>query len=137
MRIAYHGGSCCGIKTICGLGQNPSEMLLPKNLSNNKSDLDWHPNLVEWNSNFFTGFLPEETRKERLVRYIDFIKKTRPGHIIEAVVVKSAYRWDDQSSWFPVLEELGFRIVNSNKNSNTGNIINVFHLNVAEGFWAK
>lgn len=111
--------------------------MTPKNLSHNKSDLDWHPNLVEWNSNFFTGFLPEETRKERLVRYIDFIKKTRPGHIIEVVLVKSAYRWDDQSSWFPVLEELGFRIVNSNKNSNTGNIINVFHLNVAEGFWAK
>lgn len=137
MRIAYHGGSCCGIKIICGLGQNPSEKLLPKNLSNNKSDLDWHPNLVEWNSNFFTGVLPEETRKERLVRYIDFIKKSRPGHIIEVVLVKSAYRWDDQSSWFPVLEELGFRIVNSNKNSNTGNIVNVFHLNVAEGFWAK
>lgn len=42
------------------------------------------------------------------------------------------YMQGDQRMWFPVLEELGFKRVSVVQNSNSGNIVTVFHL-VMEG----
>lgn len=132
MDLVYHGGKCCGIKTIHGLGYKPEEMAykleaLPKKTCNDVDGED-----VSSDLRFYHLAAPEETKLERLKRYIQYCKERRPQGMIE--IALASYSWGGyQDVWFPTLESLGFRKLIENKNSNTSNIISVWYLAYDEG----
>lgn len=125
MYLVFHGGKCCGIKTIYGLGDNPHEMthsLEP----HPKRNHDKNGDEVKSDLTFFHEGAPKETGVQRLDRYIDFIRRVRPQNIIEICLAVGS--WVKQGAWFSVLLERGFKEATVHKNSNTGNMIHVFHL---------
>lgn len=136
MHLVFHGGKCCGIKTIYGFERDPEDELdaLPA-IPKNSADIMYHT--VGSNIRFFHLAAPEESRLKRLDRYLDFVKKHRPSHIIEVTLAESDDRYLNQTIWFPLLEERGFIRVNKAKNSNSGNIVHVFHLNIEQGCVCK
>jgi hypothetical protein len=131
VKISLHGGECCGIKHIHGLGRYPhvgiaSRRALPVNTafgqwsmraindmrySNKKADCD-----------FYNLSAPSETYEKRFKRFVKFIKEHRAQGTIEVVINYS------QKVWIPILEEQGFKMVSSGKNSNTANTIEIWHL---------
>jgi hypothetical protein len=132
VRISLHGGDCCGIKHIHNLGYYPhvgiaSRRALPVNTSfgqkavrsvndmrhaNKKADCD-----------FYNLSAPVETYEKRFKRFVSFIKEHREHGIIEVTI-----NIFSQKAWKPVLKEQGFKTVSSGNNSNTGNIIEIWHL---------
>lgn len=56
-----------------------------------------------------------------------FIRAARPNRIFEIVLVNQA-----AENWKPVLLAMGFKIVNEAPNSNSGNMMIVFHLNTGD-----
>lgn len=131
MHLGYHGGKCCGIKVIYGFGANPDDEVMEDALDAIPiTHADSMGHTVRSSDRFFHESAPRETALQRLDRYISYIKERRPEHIIEVVLAKGHFI--DQSKWFPVLEEKGFKKVNSCKNSNSGNTVHVFHLNIGE-----
>ena len=133
MRLSFHIGKCCGIKTIWNMGVNPigreeatlSE--LPAKMQHDRLGAT-----VSSEMRFFHEKAPQESKLKRLDRYLRFVKRERPQHIVEIVLAESAYYHADQSAWVPELEARGFRLVNSCMNSNSRNTIHVYHLNVGE-----
>lgn len=91
---------------------------------------------VKSDESFFFGEAPKETAEQRLDRYIEFMHKYRPRNILEAVIVPyyGGITSDDdddhvyQARWVPVLESRGFKKVNEAGNSNSSNIVQVWHL---------
>ena len=132
MQLAFHIGKCCGIKTIWGMGVNPlgDEYALPE--LSGKVQHDRMGAAVDTNLRFFHEEAPQESKLKRLDRYLKFVRRERPQHIVEIVLAESAYYHADQSAWVPELEARGFRLVNSCMNSNSRNTIHVYHLNVGE-----
>jgi len=132
MQLAFHIGKCCGIKTIWGMGVNPlgTEHALPELPGKVKHDRIGAD--VDTNLRFFHEKAPQESKLDRLDRYLNFVKRERPQHIVEIVLAESAWYHVDQSAWVPELETRGFRLVNSCMNSNSRNTIYVYHLNVGE-----
>lgn len=125
MKLTFHGGLCCGIKTIYRLGVDP-------NLELNKDcfdggNADQLGAVTSQNDSFFNGEVPKETCKERLDRFIKYCDKHRPYGVIEIALAESCYSWMDQSKWFPLLRRRGFRCVTNCYNSNSGNRIHIFH----------
>ena len=151
MELRYHGGSCCGIKTICGLGfadynygagplgeavkvEAPYKMEPAHVGKGNNNSLDH----LYQGKEFFHGNAPEETRLERLDRYLDFCRKTRPGGLVEIVLASHSGDPDYnqlRGPWPKLLRERGFRAVTSFVNSNSKNKCVVYHLKMvkAEG----
>lgn len=132
MIIAFHGGMCCGMKTICHLGLTPHQVHEELEGDADHANRDIAGEETETWMNFYPFPAPHETGASRLKRYIEYLKKKRPQHIVEVVIAKSDSVYLDQSDWVPVLLQQGFKIVNENKNSNSGNTIVVFHLNLNE-----
>lgn len=132
MQLVFHGGKCCGIKTVYRMGSTPTESQPALQKLSRRNNRDQNYGEVSSDMRFFTDEAPEEDGKSRLIRYIDFMKHWRPSNILEVVLCKSQYDWQDQSDWIPVLAELGFRQVNKHYNSNSGNDVLVWHLNVGE-----
>lgn len=125
MRLAFHGGRCCGIKTIYEMGGEPEGVLsaidaVPKN------NADVLYNNTDTMTRFFHEKAPKETYLERLDRYIAYCKTYRPSHIIEITLAQGAYC--NQKKWDPLLEERGFVKTIEGRNSNSGNTVRVFHL---------
>lgn len=135
LQLSNHGGMCCGIKSIWNFGNGPDSLTYPEfareaapAVNNNDRYFDVSPQ----NVSFFTDAAPAETRVERLDRFIEFVKKRRPSHIIEAVLANTASEfW--QKAWVPVLEERGFKEVTSALNSNSDNVVTVYHLVIKKG----
>jgi len=82
---------------------------------------------------------PKETNLERLDRFIAFCKERRPAHIIEVTLAddpnnnynaKSEYiGYTYQTKmWGKILTDRGFKKVTEGKNSNSGNVVSVWHL---------
>lgn len=132
MHLVFHGGKCCGIKTIYDFGRSPNDDTCDALDEIKKDDADvlYHP--VRSDQRFFHEEAPEESKLKRLDRYIDYVKKRRPQHIIEVALAESKDHYYDQTGWFPYLKERGFILVNKARNSNSGNIVHVFHLNIGE-----
>jgi len=137
MRLAFHGGMCCGIKTIYELGfpNDTSPPLTKKDKDN--SDVGY--SAVKPTHSFFTDAAPKETNLERLDRFIAFCKERRPAHIIEVTLAddpnnnynaKSEYiGYTYQTKmWGKILTDHGFKKVTEGKNSNSGNVVSVWHL---------
>ncbi len=132
MYLGYHGGKCCGIKTIWHLGTKPEHEVTPVSKKEDKS-LDQCGDDVQSDYPFFFRAAPEESAVNRLDRYIKFLKEKRPSGLVEIALAESQYNWVDQSAWFPVLEERGFKQVVRFKNSNSGNWVRVFYLVIEDG----
>lgn len=130
MQLVFHGGKCCGIKTVYQMDTDPeSKHNSLDKIPQNNGDQSYHD--VGSDKRFFHLDAPYESGYDRLKRYIEYMEKYRPRNILEVVIIKSPkYSWQDQSKWIPVLEGFGFTQVNEHTNSNSGNIVCVFHLNV-------
>lgn len=139
MKLTYHIGQCCGIKTVFNFFYNP-DSLLPATRITKPGDWgkDTFGHHVSSTDSFWYGEAPKETYKERLQRFIAFMHKHRPYNVLEVVIVPEygSDPEDDedeggqeyQRCWIPVLEELGFKMVTEALNSNSHNVIQIWHL---------
>lgn len=126
MELVFHGGKCCGIKTIYGFHERPSD-LAPEKDKKTFLNNDQHGHNVSTDKTFFTDAAPEETYSNRLDRYIEFCRKYRPQGIIE-VTLADGFHIKQTSVWGKQLTRHGFKVVSQAKNSNTGNTVSVWHL---------
>ena len=136
LKLVNHGGKCCGIKTIYGFNFNPEPRSYDKCSSLNKikiNNKDSYGYMVACNERFFTDSAPEEGYRERLQRYIDFVKKRRPKQLIE-VILQDSYQKDWQKE---LVKNFGFVKVTNFKNSNSGLWLSVFHLVIDEDLKPK
>jgi hypothetical protein len=136
MKITFHGGECCGIKHISGLGNDPERLV--DEIDNPKPDNDHaaYPDTsgreVSSDQNFFYGKAPKESCLNRLDRYIKYIDKVRPYGVIEIVLCD--YRcapwmahYNQIPAWEPVLLKRDFVLVTPCFNSNSDNKIFIYH----------
>lgn len=138
MRLAFHGGMCCGIKTVFDMGYSPNhnvEELFEDNDPHDDPDMSYEE--VSSFTRFFTDAAPQETGRRRLERYIRYMEEHRPNNILECVLANydsggGSKMYDQQLNWGPTLLELGFKMVNSHKNSNSGNSVFVYHKNIGD-----
>lgn len=141
MRLAAHGGYCCGIKTIHGLGYSPDDLISEKEAHKTASglhDADQSGYTPHGDINLFTAGAPEETEGSRFKRVLAHLKDIRPAGVCEVVTVD---RGDTDNNtfiattdkWGDFLAGLGFNKVTSAKNSNSGNTIDIWHLVYNEG----
>lgn len=127
MRLVFHGGKCCGIKTIYDMGSNPQKNVLPV-YKKNRLDDDINGSHVSSDTDFFTDEAPRETHLQRLDRLIAFCDKYRPNGIIEITLAESQHYFVDQfNPWKHLLYRRRFKRVTSCYNSNSGNRVHVFH----------
>ena len=128
MHLGFHGGLCCGIKVIHGLSYYPNSNLpaLDAIEEDNKDAYGLH---VSSSERFFHEAAPVETYTERLDRYIDYCQRRRPKGIIEITLATDPDGNYGQEVWFPLLRSRGFKRVNKCLNSNSGNLVHVFHKN--------
>ena len=137
MKIGYHGGKCCGIKTIFNMGYKP-ESLVPKQAEIKYNDalhgLDARGRLVNSAMDMYWGpELPEQSGKDRLIAYLEFLKVKRPSGLVEIALAETISDYTNQAPWFPVLEELGFKCTARWKNSNSSNWCSTWHLVMFDG----
>ena len=151
MKITHHGGGCCAIKQICGLGYSPDEFMYsfdaPKELERAKyyANEDARGGNVESSRNIYWFSRPSETAGDRFDAYLDFLKKHRPCSLVEVTIVpyedtasrpdNGSYWEEYQADWIPFLEERGFSCVAKVANSNSGNHVHVYHLVLEDPEW--
>lgn len=130
MELKTHGGRCCGIKIIHGLGCNPRGRdvygwaIAPKEFPPNfalRGQGAWDASNPGSNF-FFEGSLASDTYLQRFDRFLDYTSRHRPEGLVEVAVT------DGQSAWFPLLEARGFKRVTTFKNANTGRTVHSYHL---------
>ena len=136
MHLAFHGGKCCGIKTIYGFDEDPytgkewdTEPKLEKVPQKNNDKIGYH---VRSSDRFFSEAAPQERPVDRLDRYLEFLSRVRPEGIVEVALVAKAVWGNQTDEWEPVLFERGFKMVTEARNSNTKNTIRVYHLVMTE-----
>jgi hypothetical protein len=133
-RLVNHGGLCCGIKTIHSLCYGPNWKASPLEAvpKNDRAKNGYNV----WSSlRYFTDSAPAETYGERVERYIKFVEKYAPKHLIEITLESSQYNgtnygWNDAGKypgWKKFLKKHGFKKVSEFVNSNSGNTVLVFH----------
>jgi hypothetical protein len=125
MPIYLHGGKCCGIKHIFGLGHGPDSY------ADEKGESPAPPDEARgfYNSpyDFYTPAAPYEKTIDRLDRYLAYIKEKRPEGVVEVVI--SDYQF---LHWREPLLERGFRLVTTFRNSNSKNKCEIYHLVTGE-----
>lgn len=132
LTLAFHGGKCCGIKTIHSFPYDLeyTEPQLPKVSMDSADQIGAD---VRSDQRFYHLSAPQETALERLKRYISYVKGYRPRHVIEVVLADSLLNYYNlQRIWEPTLLDLGFNLVTSAVNSNSENTIYIYHLVVDE-----
>lgn len=129
LTLLFHGGYCCGIKTLFGFPHLLTEKSVrdyPGECSavaaTEVRDFDASGLATRSDQSFFTDEAPKESYLDRLDRLIAFCQRRRPKGIIEATLVGT------QKGWLPILKERGFVESTSGLNSNSGNTVHVFHL---------
>lgn len=153
LELLFHGGLCCGIKTLQGFTWGkPFHACCPV-VKKHDDNRDTRGDHVQSNLPFFTDEAPKESYEERLDRLIKWCKERRPQGAIEAVLASSYIKGErpeptvcdcgecdepcvlenDMVSqveyWGPVLESHGFKLsAPPFKNSNSGNYIYIYHL---------
>ena len=141
MIISNHGGKCCGVKHIYGLdvmlgGYEPPltahSTTLPRP--------DSRGIVVKSDDNFFRDDAPQETPRERFIRYMSYLSRYRPKGVVECITMRSpatteeavageppSYANSQYRVWHPFLLEQGFREVTKCLNSNSSNFIHIYH----------
>lgn len=122
MKLFFHGGLCCGLKHIYGFSGRPNENVSRVKAADHFRSNDANGWPVTTEQPFFTEEAPEETGRDRLDRYLDFLKRFRPGGIVE--VVLTYYQKD---MWHGELTQRNFKIVSECVNSNSKNHLYVYH----------
>lgn len=122
MKLFFHGGKCCGIKHIEGFDAVPDSLVRAEEeeFFRNFDSMGWD---VTTEYPFFTAGAPEEPARERLDRYLNYLLEHRPGGIVEVVLSHH-----QKERWHDILTEKGFKIVSQALNSNSSNVIYVYHL---------
>lgn len=128
MQLSYHGGKCCGIKTIHNLGINPSHTHDAKAFPPLAGICDGGGECHPYGKSFFTGDCPEENAESRFKRYIEYFDNARVSGLVE---VTTSSLLDQTEAWSPVLEGHGFKAVTTFKNSNSGRMVTVWHRTVS------
>jgi len=121
--LTFHGGYCCAIKHIHGLGYRPSDLTrrLPKSRAERNNDKNgWN---VTTERPFFTEGAPAESKGERVDRFLEFLERKRPGGVVEVTLTGAQM----QGGWPEFLAERGFKEVTKVLNSNTETWIHIFH----------
>ena len=131
MHLAFHGGLCCGIKTIYGFYGHPDEKNAEELSAIPANNADSYGNQVASHERFFHEAAPRETGRERLDRYLDYLKRRRPSGIVEVVLATDNGYPDQVGCWEPLLLERGFKEVTRAYNSNSENTCIVYHLVMA------
>lgn len=135
LKIANHGGKCCGVKTIHGFYASPRHIEEPLR-TKATIDKDQNGDDVTSRQNFFSGGAPAETSLERLDRYISFIRTQRPQGLIEVtlascLIYSMGVSHPQDEMWGELLEERGFKRVAYFRNSNSGNFVSIYHFDYA------
>ncbi len=139
MILTFHIGKCCGVKTVYGFpygDDGPNRELPSLEALEEQNNADANGRHVSSTDRFFHDEAPSETGVERLDRYIQYMKERRPQNLLEVCLIDkpvSGSNYWTQEAWFPILKERGFRRVSRFKNSNSGNVVNVFHLTINNG----
>lgn len=130
MKMTFHGGNCCGIKHISGMGEGPDKLCFGKNETEPRTEyIEGEEVSSEWD--VFSESRPVESGEDRLKAMLNYLSQWRSKGIVEiTLVLMESDSNFSQRAWVPVLEKLGFREVNSCFNSNSGNIVHVYHLNM-------
>lgn len=144
LRLVFHGGKCCAIKTIYGFSMSPKQTSwkCPETSKSSKRTQDKRGNHVNSDMDFFTDEAPLESYEARLDRLIAFCRRERPAGIIEAVLMEypDYDKKDENGSWLPKegsgqmpwepeLLKRGFvKVTGPVLNSNSSNYIHIYHL---------
>lgn len=118
MQVAIHGGLCCGIKHIHGLGSYPSVIAPPAEKVIHDPE-NTHKNYY----NYYKQAMPRDFAENRFYLLLDWIQSCWIAQLVEvSIYVRS------QKDWIPVLEKCGFKKTNEFRNSNTNHICQTWHL---------
>src|SRR6201984_937767 len=114
VRVRRHGGQCCAISHVYDIlwGQTPSLV----DLKHIKILIIKACNRA-YNNNLKRGY---------------WRPQLEGFHLIEIVTAEREGGMGQTSCLRPILEELGFREINSVKNGNSGNICTIFHLAMSD-----
>lgn len=123
LRRSGHGGHCCGMTHIWNFPASP-ETMLDKREEESPKSLDTYLTNNPEMANVINEYFPAQTALERLDEILCRIDEDRPQGIVEAVLIASQVNY-----WNSVLTERGFKCVNDNMNSNSGNRLYVYHRN--------
>lgn len=140
--LMNHGGACCGAKTIKGFPIQPSQVLPALGHAHGNTSPELWPSAegvtftdTTAGTRFYRHARPQEAAEARFRFYIDFLKKTRPGHMVEVILIgpspkkgSSSSMMDQDTRWRPILEEVGFKEVSKWENSNSNNVLFCYHL---------
>lgn len=138
LQLIYHGGHCCGVKTIYGFDacdprirvqyktDKAGRLVYPESIGGAVV-----PNPVS-NFRIPVSNAPEESNAERFIRLIRHVQKNWPGQLIEVSVI-AGYRGilsgrSQEGFWEPFFEAIGFKRVTEWENSNTQNTLASWHL---------
>lgn len=129
LRLLFHGGMCCAVKTLYGFTYDyQSDLSKCMSVAEKKiTNHDSNGMSVTSDMDFFTDEAPTESYEDRLKRLIEFCKRRRPQGIIEATLILESTSWT-QTKWVPILESYGFTLSCKGRNSNSSNVVGVFHL---------
>jgi hypothetical protein len=136
MYLITHGGKCCGIKAIHALPylpMRPVSALEDEDLCTFRvtSESNGYFDYRNPAKKFYDKVAPMESGEERLRRYLAYLDEVRPQGVTE--IVLTTYTGNAHpAAWEPLLLSLGFKAVNSCKNSNSKQTITIYHRNSGE-----
>lgn len=132
MFYVVHGGKCCGIKTIHSLGTDPNYVFMAVDVferaKNAGAALAFSPGAHKCPAEE-----PAETATQKLDRYLGYNDRLYPSGVVEVVLADSRHNIFNQKDWIPVLLARGFVPVTENPNSNSLNVITIYHRRLVKG----
>lgn len=111
----FHGGSCCGIRHIAGFPTSPDSFVSPRSRSEPANS-----------SRCYKRPLPKQTGKERFDVLMEHIRAGQRVGIVEVVLADMTLS-KQYTGWDEYIRKQGFVEIASSINSNTGNVVHVYH----------
>jgi hypothetical protein len=124
MLMVSHGGHCCGIRTIWGMGETPEAMqsAFPKQFDDRKLEWLTAPPTGTNKHCFPAVDFPLETGAERLKRLLELQDAVQTYGIVEVTTAAAQTGY-----WKEELEAQGFKKSCECLNSNSLNVVTVWH----------
>lgn len=147
--LVNHGGLCCGIKHIYGLDYSPNSKsyyeYTPAHKGFPGDDTIGNPTRSDYNL-YGLPYNKGDKLGDIFTSMVEYCRKHRPAGVIEVTIIlyedfddcfgddvdavtidTCVSRGDGQALWVPFLVEKGFKLVTKFVNSNSGNLVGVFH----------
>lgn len=143
LKIAFHGGMCCGVKTIQGFPWYPEGAycngMEPELFERKMRNNDKFGHNVSSEMDFFNEAAPKEKTLERLDRYLKFLREHRPKGAVEVCLAEGQKPTEDFPGqialWHDALLARGFKVtVPKFINSNSKNWVQIYHLVMDEAY---